>query len=89
MATLTISITIPDDQAARIKNSFCAALGWTATITDIDTGEVTQNPLTQNQFIRRQIADYIKRTVRAYEANQGAEEAMAIAIQAVNSIVIE
>jgi len=70
MATLTISITVPDDQVTRVKDSFCSRFGWTPTIIAPDTQEEIPNPVTQNAFIKRRIILFIKNSIRTYEAAQ-------------------
>lgn len=86
MATLTLSITVPDDQVTRIKNSFCAYHGWTETIPDPNNpGETIPNPVTQNAFIKKRIALFIKDSIRTYES----EQATLAAVGDVNTLIIE
>lgn len=71
MATLTL--TIPDEQVARIA----AAYGYQATIKDVVTEEFIPNPETRGQFLKRVFLIGIIATVRQYEGAQAASAARA------------
>lgn len=65
MATINLVFTVSDGTVAAIKNDFAAQQGWTATIPDPQNpGQTIANPESQNAFIKRNIGEYIKNTVR-------------------------
>lgn len=63
MATLSFSITVPDDKQAEIVDTLAKAHGWTATLPD-----GTPNPETRAQAARRGVVQYLKSTYREYKA---------------------
>lgn len=72
MATLSISWTVPDTQAARIKDDFAAFFGWTATIPDPNNPQQTiPNPESQNAFIKRVLGNYIKTSIQTRREQVG------------------
>jgi hypothetical protein len=92
LATLNLTITVPDAHAARIKNSFCAYHGWTATIQDpAFPGDITKripNPVTQVAFIKSKVAQFLKDSVKAYEVNVDSDAARIARITEVEGLVI-
>lgn len=64
-----IIINIPDAVAVRVTNGICGAFNYTQAI------EGVQNPPTKAQFAKAQVIDFIKTTVKNYEANQAMETA--------------
>ena len=75
MATLSITFTINDAQEDAVKADFAAHFGWTATVVDPVTREVSPNPVTRNQFIKSTLADFIRDAVRAQRADTASENA--------------
>ena len=57
----TISITIPDNQLARVVEGIALACGYQETI------DGQPNPQTKNQFARARVAQWVKDTVRRAE----------------------
>lgn len=90
---LNLSLTLPDTQAKRVKDSFAACHGWTATIFSPETPDISAkeipNPETQGVFLKRKVIEFIKESVKAYEANQSAETARKAKIAEVDTISIE
>jgi hypothetical protein len=68
----TVSITVPDAVLPRVVAAFAATFGYAATMPD-----GTANPETQNAFVKRKVAEYIKAIVVAHEANRDADAARA------------
>lgn len=77
----TLSISIPDDQAARVRNSFCAQYGYQETIN----GE--PNPETKAQFMKQKIIQFVKESIKAHERQAASETAGQQAAEAVESEV--
>ena len=65
MANFTI--TIPDAIVSRVVDGLAGQHGYQATTTDEDTGVVTPNPETKQDFARRMMRKWIKESVVAYE----------------------
>lgn len=77
-----IQIDIPDTIATRVMDAVCAEYGYSETITPYDPSSGTPtggtpkpNPLTKPQFVKRVLADFLKNTVRSYEARTAADTA--------------
>ncbi len=62
MASLTI--TIPDAQAARVVNKFALRMGYQTTING------QPNPENKTQFLKRKIIDYVTSIVRQQELDE-------------------
>jgi hypothetical protein len=75
-----ITLQYPDAQAQRIVEAFSNTYGWQAQITNPD-GTTTNNPETKAQFTKRQIGNFIKQTVMAWEATKAASDARDAAMQ--------
>jgi hypothetical protein len=84
MASLTI--TIPDGQLARVRDSFALAYNYQATIPDpANPGATIPNPENKVQFMQRKVREYIKEVVKGQEAVAAAEAARTTAAAAVES----
>lgn len=64
----SITITVPDAEAARIENAFTQTYSYTG-----------QNPQggaeTKNQFIKRMIIEFVKETVKRVEGEAAGKQA--------------
>jgi hypothetical protein len=67
---MTISIDIPDAQAARVRDAYAAAMGYDLNKQD---GE------TKPAFVRRMLARHVKDVVKSYEADAARAAASAAA----------
>lgn len=65
----TLSITIPNEIAVRVNDAIAGMYGYQDTID----GE--PNPQTKAQFSKQQVINFLKETVKAYEANLASEAA--------------
>ena len=72
-----ITITVPDNQDARIVNAFAAEFGWKQ-----------ESGLTKVQFFKRKVIDYIKDIVKKNEAFPAMKVTEQNVISDVNSIDI-
>jgi len=79
-----ISITIPDTVATRVVNALCSTYGYQAIITNPD-GTTNTNPITQGQFAKQQVIQFIKNTVSTSESNLAASKASQAAITSVDT----
>jgi hypothetical protein len=73
----TITITIPDSVAIRVRDGYCYQNGYTDTIhvLENDAWVDIPNPETKAAFMKRMILTHIKRSVILYEADTAAEAA--------------
>lgn len=69
-----ITLTIPDEKMSMVIESICANYNYQATIQQPD-GSMIPNPETKAQFAKKIVAFFIKENVKAYKANQAAQEA--------------
>ena len=81
---MEITITIPDEIAARVVNGVAYQHGYADTIAD-ENGDEIDNPETKAAYAKRMVIQNIKSAVRSYEAVQAAETARQSAINAVDS----
>lgn len=66
----TISFTIPDDKLQRIIDGYSKAHNYQEkVILEVD-GVGVPNPESRAAFVKRLVAEHIKRTVLGYEASQ-------------------
>ena len=77
---MDITLTIPDTKAPRVVNAICANYGYQTDVPLVpanpDTPEATMpNPETKAQFTKKQVINFLKEHVIAYEANQASETA--------------
>lgn len=77
MATLTLSVTVPDAHAAAILADFCAYHGY-----------VEGEGQTKAQFAKSVIAKFVKKSVMQQRSIAAAEAARAAQIDEVNALVI-
>ena len=77
MATINLTITVPDEHAAAILNDFCTYHGY-----------VDNSPLTKLQFAKSVIAKFVKKSVREQRSIAAAEAARAAKIAEVEGLVI-
>lgn len=66
----TISLTIPDAVIQRVLDALGGTYGYKATLED-----GTPNPQTKAQFSKAVVADYVKKIVRQWEAQQAGQTA--------------
>lgn len=78
MATLNISITVPDAQQTRVIDSFCQKHGY-----DVALG------LTKIQFIKRIIARFIKNSILENEVGPYADAAAVEKAAEISAIIID
>lgn len=74
-----ITVTVPDAQAARVRDAFAVAYGWQPTI------DGQPNPESKAQHAARRVREYVKDVVRSAEAQAAAEAARAAQAAAVES----
>lgn len=77
MATLSLSVTVPDAHAAAILADFCAYHGY-----------VGGEGQTKAQFAKSVIARFVKECVKAQRASAAAEAARAAQVAEVDALVI-
>ncbi len=78
-----ISITIPDPVVARVRTAFTNTYGYQATIPDpSNPGQTIPNPETASAFMRRMLMNFVKDTVKGYEASQAVRTARQTAVDA-------
>lgn len=73
----TITITIPDDKVARVREAFVAEYGWTPELG-----------VTKAEFAKQQIIKLIKQVVKDSEGNHSANQARSTVDNDVESITI-
>ncbi len=83
MATLNLSVTVPDAHAAAILADFCAYHGYRETL---ESG--APNPLTKAQFARSVIAKFVKKSLREQRSIAAAAAARDAQIAEVDALVI-
>jgi len=86
MATMSLSLTIPDQHAVAILNDFCEYHGY-QTEVEVD-GELVANPQTKPQFAKAKIALFVKESIKAHRANKKAEVARLSEVDIVEAIEI-
>lgn len=89
MATLSLSVTVPDAQATDILNDFCSYHGYQATIPDPADPEATiPNPVTKAAYAKAKVASFVKESIKAWRANQAADTARITEITEVDALSI-
>lgn len=78
----SITLTIPDEVAVRVRNGFCYQQGYQDTIND------KPNPETKTQFMKRMLTEHIKLQVKAYETTLSMETARQEAELSVDSGIV-
>jgi hypothetical protein len=81
---LQVCVDAPAAQRARILTGFTNAYAYQPTIEQPD-GTTVQNPQTRAQFFKHKLAEFVRETVKSYEAGQAAEAARLAAAQSVDS----
>lgn len=66
----TISLTIPDAVIQRVLDALTGTYGYRVTLDD-----GSPNPQTKTQFAKAVVADYVKKIVRQWEAQQAGQTA--------------
>ncbi|PIR88819.1 MAG: hypothetical protein COU09_00090 [Candidatus Harrisonbacteria bacterium CG10_big_fil_rev_8_21_14_0_10_44_23] len=84
---MKITIDVPDAQAIRVRDGFCAQYGYQEKISETVDGETTlvDNPETKAQFVQRKIREFVHDTVRSYEASTAIKTAREQAITKADS----
>ena len=65
----TITVTIPDAVAVRVRDAFTTTYSYQTTI------DGQPNPETPTQFVQRMVRDYVKQTLVNHEAQAAARTA--------------
>jgi hypothetical protein len=73
----TITINIPDDKAADIRDAFAVKYGWTA-----DLG------ITKTAFAKKIVAEFVKGIYQSYVIDNAAEQARLSAKSSISNIDI-
>jgi ribosomal protein S3 len=63
-----ITITVPDEKIARIRNAFAKRYGYEPQIMINDT--LVDNPQSRAQFMKAKIAEYIRKVVLQQERDE-------------------
>ena len=82
MATLNLSVTVPDAQATAILNDFCMYNGYQETING------QPNPQTKAQFAKSVVISFVRESIKAQRATAAAQAASAVVIADVNAIAM-
>ena len=82
MATLNLSVTVPDAQATAILADFCAYNGYQETING------APNPQTKAQFAKQVVIKFVRESVNAQRAAAAALTASQTVITDVDAIVM-
>lgn len=86
MAVISLDI---GTNANRIANAFAVAYGYQDNVPDpANPGAMIPNPDTKAVFTKKKIADFIRNTVIAVEAEKAASDARAATSQAVTDSVV-
>lgn len=84
----SIQITIPDGVAARVTDGLAGQYNYQATIPAPNPlNPPVPNPETKAQFAKRMVANFIKDSVKAYEATQAARIARDTAAASVETAI--
>lgn len=83
----TFSIELPDDQVQRVTDALCEAYGYQPQVADEETGALVDNPQSQGTFAHLVVANFIRNTVAAVEADHAAQQARDAAAAAVHDEV--
>jgi hypothetical protein len=86
MGSITLSWDAQYDQ--RIVDAIAYQHGYQDEIEDPETGEMIPNPETRAQFARRCARQWVKECIKAWEANQAAEQARLAAIEDAEQVEI-
>ncbi|HEY0098387.1 MAG TPA: hypothetical protein VGB76_05475 [Pyrinomonadaceae bacterium] len=73
---VTLKITLPAAQSARLLNAFTKQYGWTAQIPDpANPGQAVPNPVSKRDFAEAVLESFVLQSVEAAEKNEAAEKA--------------
>ena len=86
MATMNLSLTVPNEHAVAILNDFCEYHGYQEQI-EVD-GELVANPQTKPQFAKAKVANFVKESIKAHRVIKKAEEARLSEMDIVEAIEI-
>lgn len=70
---MNITLTIPDNQVARVINALCVRYGYQEMVIDPNGGDIIQyiqNPQTKAQFARQSIINYLKQITSEIETEE-------------------
>jgi hypothetical protein len=71
-----ITVTIPDEQAARVRQAFANVYGYQETVPDpANPGQMIDNPETKIQFAERKVREYVYEVTTGHEATKAADTA--------------
>jgi hypothetical protein len=91
MASLSLSLTVPDEVATEVLADFVHYHGYTDTIsapTEENPEATIPNPQTKIAFAKAKLALFIKESIKSYRANATADAARQASITEVEAIVI-
>ena len=80
MATLNLSVTVPDAQATAILADFCAYNGYQETING------APNPQTKAQFAKQVVVKFVRESIKAQRAQAASLAAAQTVIAEVDAI---
>jgi len=86
MPSITIDIGT-QAELTRAVDAFCGAYNYQATITN-GGGQQIANPESRNAFAKRQVAEFVKKVIRNYEADRDSKIAIAAAEANSSSLAI-
>lgn len=78
----TISVTIPNAILNRVTDGICGQYSYQATING------SPNPETKAQFAQRMVREFIKNTVKGYEATVAQDAARTAAIASADTDIV-
>lgn len=87
MATLSLSITVPDAARDAIIDDFCLHHGYKAQIEDAE-GNLIPNPQTKAQFMKSKVIGFIRESVKAERVKRESESARLSASGLVDAITM-
>lgn len=85
--TLQICVDAPAAQRTRILDAFTTAYSYQPTMKNAQ-GQDIPNPQTRAQFMKAKLAEYVRESVKAYEAGQASEDARKAAATKVDAEVV-
>ena len=75
MATLNLSITVPDKMANEVLTDFTDFHGYQAEVLDEKSGEKVANPETRVMFMKKQMIQHLRDSVKTHRARKAVEQA--------------
>jgi len=73
---MRLTINVPDNIDQRVIDAFTASFGYQAEITD-ERGNAAPNPQSSAQFVKAQVAQFIRTTVHNHEEREAGRAARA------------